>query len=288
MAAVRIVAMLQVYNERRFIAGCIEHLHEQGVGVYVIDNESSDETLTIAERYEGRGVVGIETLPRDGTFALNPQCERQEQLAQTLDTDWLLHHDADEIRVSPKRGQTLAQAIEEVDEAGFNAINFMEFTFLPVRESPNHDHPEFQRTMRWYYPFLPWFPARLNAWKRQDGPVDLVTMGGHQVKFEGLEMAPESLYMRHYLYLSVEHAREKFLQRRYSSKEVEEGFHGWRAKVQEQHIQLPSESEMPGRYEADHLLDPSSPLKHHLMEPPKKKPAGLRARGRRVLRSLRS
>ncbi|HEY1834192.1 MAG TPA: glycosyltransferase family 2 protein [Solirubrobacteraceae bacterium] len=286
----RIVAMLQVYNERRFIAGCIEHLHEQGVGVYVIDNESSDDTLQIAERYEGRGVVGIETLPRDGTFALNPQCERQEQLARTLDADWLMHHDADEIRVSPTRGQTLAEAIAEVDEAGFNAVNFFEFTFLPVRESPDHDHPDFQRTMHWYYPFLPWFPARLNAWKRQDGPIDLTTMGGHQVKFEGLAMAPESLYMRHYLYLSAEHAREKFLQRRYSAKEVDEGFHGWRAKVQEQHIELPSESEVPGRYEYgdDHLLDPSNPFKHHLMEPAKEKPTGLRARGRRALRSLRS
>ncbi|HTU79386.1 MAG TPA: glycosyltransferase family 2 protein, partial [Solirubrobacteraceae bacterium] len=127
----RIIAMIQVYNERRFIAGCIEHLHSQGVDVYVIDNESTDDTLAIAESYMGRGVVGIETLAREqDSFALHAQCVRQEQLAQTLDADWFIHHDADEIRVSPKRGQSLADAIAEYDAAGFNAINFLEFTFI--------------------------------------------------------------------------------------------------------------------------------------------------------------
>ncbi len=74
--------MLQVYNERRFLPGCIEHLREQGIEVYVIDNESTDDTLEIAQRYLGRGVIGIESLPRAGCFALRVQCKRQEELAQ--------------------------------------------------------------------------------------------------------------------------------------------------------------------------------------------------------------
>src|SRR5437660_1135782 len=161
----RIVAMIQVYNNRRVIAACIEHLRGQGVDVYLIDNESTDETVAIAERYLDRGVIDIETLPRRGRFNLKEQCARQEELAETLDADWLIHQDADEMRVSPKRGQTLAEAIAEVDAAGFNAINFLEFTFVPTRESPNHDHPEFHKTMLWYYPYVRVFPHRLNAWK---------------------------------------------------------------------------------------------------------------------------
>lgn len=258
--------MLQVYNERRVIAACIEHLHEQGVDVYVIDNESTDDTRAIAESYSGRGVIGIETLPREDSFALRAQCVRQEELAQSLDADWLIHQDADEFRVSTKRGQSLADAIAELDAAGFNAVNFLEFTFLPTREAPDHDHRDFQRTMLWYYPFLPWFPHRLNAWKRQESAVDLISMAGHQVRFPDLKMAPQSLYMRHYLYLSVEHAREKFVQRLYSAEEVEGGFHGWRAEVRPEHLQLPSESEFPGRYEGDHLLDPTKPFKRHLLQ----------------------
>ncbi len=256
--------MVQVYNEQRFIASCIEHLHGQGVEVYVIDNESTDETLVIAEGYMGRGVIGIETLAREDTFALRVQCARQEELAQTLDADWLIHHDADEIRVSPKQGQSLADAIAEYDAAGFNAINFLEFTFLPTRESPDHDHPDFQKTMRWYYPFLPRFPHRLNAWKRQDAPVELL-VGGHVVSFPGLRMPPSSLYMRHYMYLSEQHAHEKFVGRRYHADEVEKGWHRWRANVRPEHIQLPYERQLR-RYEADHLLDPTNPLKHHLLD----------------------
>jgi glycosyltransferase involved in cell wall biosynthesis len=266
MRAVRIVAMLQVYNEHRFIARCIEHLHQHGVHVYVVDNESTDDTLAIAESYTGRGVIGIETLARGDSFSLLAQCARQEELAQTLDADWLIHHDADEFRVSPKRGQSLADALAEIDAAGFNAVNFLEFAFTPTRESPDHDHPDFQETMLWYYPFLPWSPHRLNAWKRRDGPVDLTTRHGHEVRFPGLKVAPQSLYMRHYLYLSLEHVREKFVERQYARNEVESGFHGWRARVRPEHLELPSEREFPGLYEGDDLLDPSNPFKRHLLQ----------------------
>jgi glycosyltransferase involved in cell wall biosynthesis len=255
--------MIQAYNEQRFIAGCIEHLHAQGVGVYVIDNESSDETRAIAESYLGRGVVGIETLSRADCFELEAQCARQEELALTLDADWLIHHDADEIRVSPKQGQTLAEAIAEADAAGYNAINFLEFTFVPTRESPDHDHPDFQKTMRHYYPLLPVFPHRLNAWKRQDVRVKLGP-AGHRVDFPDLKMAPESLYMRHYQFLSAEHARQKYVARRFSTAEVDSGFHGWRARIKPEQIVLPSEKDLR-TYEGDHLLDPSDPLEHELL-----------------------
>jgi len=263
IARVRIVAMIQTYNEQRFIAGCIEHLYEQGVEVYVIDNESTDDTRAIAERYLGRGVAGIETLARKDCFELEAQCARQEELAQTLDADWFIHHDADEIRVSPKLGQTLAEAISEFDAAGYNAVNFLEFTFVPTRESPDHDHPDFQKTMRHYYPLLPVFPHRLNAWKRQDARVKLGP-AGHRVEFPGLKMAPESLYMRHYQFLSAEHARQKYVARRFSTAETDSGFHGWRARIKPEQIVLPSERDLR-RYEGDHLLDPSNPLKHELL-----------------------
>ncbi len=152
-------------------------------------------------------------------------------MPRTLDADWLIHHDADEIRVSPQRGQTLAEAIAEFDAAGYNAVNFLEFAFVPTLEFPDHDHPGFARTMRWYYPFAPRFPHRCNAFKRQDGPVDLATDAGHVVSFPGLRMAPTSMYMRHYLYISRQHAIEKFVQRRFAEDELEAGWFGWRARA---------------------------------------------------------
>lgn len=263
--AMRIVAMLQTYNEERFISTCIAHLRDQGVQVYLIDNESSDRTVELAERELGNGVIGIETLPRDGHFALRAQCRRQEQLAATLDADWLIHHDADELRAAPVAGQSLAAAIAEADAAGFNAINFLEFTFVPTREQPDHDHPGYARTMRAYYPFLPAFPHRVNAWKRQDGPVQLARSGGHRVSFPGLTLAPRSLHMRHYLYVSREHALEKFVRRRFADDELADGWFGWRSRLTAEMIELPSAGELR-RFEADHLLDPSTPRRRHLLE----------------------
>jgi hypothetical protein len=258
--AVKIVAMLQTYNEQRFIGDSLDHLAEHGISAYLVDNESTDDTVAIAERRLGQNLIGIETMARDGHFALQSQLVRKEQLAQSLDADWLMHIDADEFRVSPDRGRSLADSIAEFDEAGFNAVNFLEFTFVPTREMPDHDHPDYLKTMRSYYPVLPVFPNRLNAWKRQEGPVELVYSGGHTVRFPGLSLAPRSLYSRHYLFLSVGYASRKFGPERYAPDEIARGWHRWRARQTPATIELPSERELR-TYVEDHLLDPSDPYK---------------------------
>jgi hypothetical protein len=282
---VKIVAILQTYNEQRFIGDCLDHLAEQGVSAYLVDNESTDETVSIAESRLGKNLIGIESLPRDGHFALDSQLVRKEELAQSLDADWLIHQDADEFRVTPDRGKSLAQAIGEFDEAGFNAVNFLELTFVPTREEPDHDHPRYRETMRSYYPLLPWFPNRLNAWKRQDGPVNLSAQGGHVVSFPGLSMAPRSLYSRHYVFLSLDYAARKFGPHRYAPDELARGWHHWRASVSPSSIELPSKDDLRW-YVADHLLDPSdpSPKMATLMARSAPPPAG--KRGRRVLRKV--
>jgi glycosyltransferase involved in cell wall biosynthesis len=60
----RVIAIIAAYNEERFIAACLENLFRQGVEVYLIDNCSTDETLPIARRYLGQGLIGIESFPR--------------------------------------------------------------------------------------------------------------------------------------------------------------------------------------------------------------------------------
>jgi glycosyltransferase involved in cell wall biosynthesis len=262
---VRVVAILATFNEARFIAGCIEHLRAQGVDTYVIDNESTDDTVAIAERYLGAGVIGIETLPRTGASDLEPRLARKEELALSLDADWLMHVDADEFHVAARPRRTLAQAFAEAEQAGFNAVNFIEYTFVPTAEQPDHDHPEFAKTMRSYYPFVPSFPHRLNAWKRQDERVDLASLAGHRVQFPGLRMAPRNLIMRHHLFLSVEHAVEKYiLSGGFANDGVERGWHAWRSRLSGDLIQLPSQSELR-RYISDDLLDRSNPRTRHVL-----------------------
>jgi len=261
----RVVALLATYNERRFVGPCLEHLRGQGVETYLIDNCSEDETVSIAERYLGNGVIGIESLPREkGVFELGAQLRRKEELAMQIEADWIIHVDADELRLPPRGGQTLAEAIATADQLGYNAVNFLEFTFIPTREEPDHDHVEFQRTLRTYYPFAPVLPHRLTAWKAA-GPVELMRSGGHVVEFAGLKMYPESFPAKHYLFLSVPHAIEKYVRREYEPVEVKRGGHGWRAGITAEDIRLPSESEVRVAH-ADEDLDPSDPWRAHYLD----------------------
>jgi len=262
----RIIAILATYNEERFIAGCLEHLFRQGVEAYLIDNCSTDQTVAIAGRYLKRGLIAIETFPRAGMYSWRPILERKEQLAATLDADWFMHVDPDEIRLPPRSNRTLAEAFAESEAQGYNAVNFLEFTFIPTQEAPDHDHPDFQKTMRWYYPFLPTFPHQLKAWKRQPGRVELAWSGGHLVRFPGLRMSPESFRMRHYLFLSVPHAIRKYVDTPYDPAAVAAGWHGWRARLKPKMIRLPSQAELC-TYVSDDQLDPSEPrTKHYLDE----------------------
>jgi glycosyl transferase family 2 len=261
----RVIALLAAYNEARFMDACLSNLVEQGVDFYLIDNESTDETVEIAERYRGRGLVGIEPFPRDGVWRWDPILERKDELARELDADWFIHADPDEMRLPPPRsGTTLAEALLEADRLGYNAVNFQEYTFVPTREAPDHDHPRFFETMRWYYPFAPTFPHRLNAWKRRRGRVKLAPNGGHRVAFRGLRMYPESFAMRHYLVLSLAHATEKYLKMKHDPKDVAKGKNVARARLAAHQLVLPSEADLRP-YTGDDSLDATEPLSRHLI-----------------------
>lgn len=260
----RIVAIIAAFNEERFIGGCLEHLFANDVEVYLCDNESTDRTVEIASSYLGRGLRGIETLPRDGTYRWREILARKEQLASELEADWFMHLDADEIPQSPHPGKTLAQEFAEADAAGYDAVEFREFTFVATREESDHDHPDFRRTMHWYYPFAPRPLHLVRAWKRQPR-VDLVSTGGHQASFRYRRISPNALFLRHYLILSRAHMLRKYVLRRYDADEVRKGWHGWRARLTIDKIRLPSQAEL--RFTAaDADLDPSSPRRRHCIE----------------------
>jgi glycosyltransferase involved in cell wall biosynthesis len=280
----RIVAILASYNEARFIRACLDHYLQQGVEVYLIDNESTDDTVEIAQEYTGKNIIGIETISRSGVYQWQKILLRKEEVADELDADWLMHADPDEIRVAPHSDQTLAQAIEQADQQGYNAVNFMEYTFLPVQDSDDHDNDDFQKTMRWYYPFSPRHPHRLNAWKRQPRrwrglkpflrelirhhrlgvpSVDLHSSGGHVVDFPGIKPYPIDFKLKHYIVLSLAHAIKKYVEKEFAPEEVE-NMHGWRATAKACDFSLPS-ARLMRLYTSDDELDPRDPLTEHLL-----------------------
>jgi hypothetical protein len=210
---------------------------------------------------------------------------RKEELASELDAEWFMHADIDEIRIPPLQNNTLAEAIVKVDSEGYNAINFMEYTFLAVQESPNHDHSNFQETMRWYYPYAPRHPHRLNAWKKQprrwsgtknfvrelvqnlrlgSPSVNLAASGGHLVNFPNIHLYPIDFKLKHYMVLSLDHIIRKYVKIKYDPKAVKGGMHGWRATSKENDFHLPSQSQMH-LYTSDDELVPKNPLREHLI-----------------------
>jgi glycosyltransferase involved in cell wall biosynthesis len=262
---VRIAAILATYNESRFVANCVRNLVRQGAAIYLIDNESTDDTVARARDAAGRQLVSVELLPRDGVYRWRRILERKEALAREVDADWVMHVDADEIHLPPRGSRTLADAFAEAEAAGYNAVNFAEFTFIPVAEEPDHDHPRYLETMRWYYAFQPAVPHFVRAWKRHP-EAELARSGGHQVRFPGLVLDPRTFRMRHYLFVSAGHAVEKYVRRKYDTGEVKGGWHGWRSALKDEDIRLPPASELR-LYQGDDALDEREPRsRHHLDE----------------------
>jgi len=241
----RVVALIAAYNEERFLAPVLRHLREQGVEAVLFDNDSTDNSLESVRPFLGEGLLAIERIPRNGRFAWADILRQKAATQDRVEADWFLHMDPDEFRFPPPGHPTLRDWVSEADRQGYNALNFQEFTFLPCREAPDHDHPDFQNSMRWYYPFRANELHRVNAWKRQPEGVNLDEMGGHQVMFSGRNIPPETGIMRHYLFLSPDHAREKYGLRGYDPAETAKGWHGWRGDIQlETRISLPSREEM--------------------------------------------
>ena len=281
----KIIVLITSYNEQRYIRACLEHYLSHGIYVYLLDNESQDDTIKIAMEYLDKNLIAIETVPRHGMKQWRKMLMRKEELADQLDADWFMHADIDEIRLPPSQNETLAEAIERVDREGYNAINFMEYTFLPIAESENHDHPDFQKTMIWYYPFAPRHPHRLNAWKKQPRrwpglkkllreiiknhrfvapSVNLIATGGHLVDFPNLKPYPIDFILKHYMMLSLDHAIQKYVKVTHDPKAAKAGMHGWRATANENDFILPLQTQMR-LYTSDAELDATNPLKKHLI-----------------------
>jgi glycosyltransferase involved in cell wall biosynthesis len=259
----RIVALLAVRNEALYIGRCLEHLYQQGIETCVIDNESTDATLAIAEKFLGRGVFRIEKQEYPGFFDLAGQLNLKQSLAGEIAADWLIHHDADEIREAPAPYRSLRHGIESAENEGYNAVNFDEFVFLPTTDHESFEKMDYVAMMNYYYFFEPWRKRRINAWKNAGRKIDLIASGGHGVNFEGRKIFPVNFVLRHYIALSREHLIRKYASERvYSEAEIKErGWHAQRASFAPDRFRLPGRDRLKRVQKGD--WDKSEPWKRH-------------------------
>jgi len=228
---VSVVAIVAAYNEADIIGQVVGDLIDQGVSVYFIDNRSTDATLATVRCFEGRGVVGIETYPKQPTnenrFDWSGLLSRKEELATELDADWFIHHDADEFRESPWAGVDLRTAIEVVDQLGFNAIDFELLEFQLTNRSLAGGN-DVRSALPYFAEAAPFNKVQIRCWKARGKRVDLRSSGGHEAHFDGRQLFPFRFIVRHYPFRSVEQAKRKVLvdrRPRFDPLEREKGWH---------------------------------------------------------------
>ncbi|MEH3118761.1 MAG: sulfotransferase [Methylorubrum populi] len=239
----RIVAIISARNEQLMLPRTLDHLHRQGIDVCIIDNESTDRTRAIAERFRDRGVFRIETLPYRGYFELTQQLQMKQRLAEEIEADWFIHQDADEILQAPEGFPDLRSAIATADAAGANAINFDEFVFAPCA-GENFEDDDHVAKMRRYYFFEP-VPNRLvRAWKKKALARQLTATGGHQEYGEHLKLFPENFILRHYIALSLGHLKSQYLGRVFCGRELEKGWHHNRVATTLDFARLPEPDQL--------------------------------------------
>jgi len=239
----RVIALMSAYNEADIISPVIEHLVQNGVEVYLLDHGSTDDTAELARQWLGRGVIGVETFPPAGDRRYANAGEkydwtsillRKEELAQTLNADWFIHHDADEIRESPWEGSTLAEAIRFVDRLDFNCIDFRIYEFPPINDAFTQGMDP--RTHFTHCREAQQFDQlQLKAWKAQSGRVSLVQYAGHDAAFEGKRVFPIPFILRHYPVRSQTHGLRKVFQERKPRFSADERTKLWH--IQYDHIE---------------------------------------------------
>ncbi len=258
----RVVAIIAARNEEIYMERVLCHLIEQGVEVYVIDNESTDSTREIVSSFLGKGVIHMESFPYPGYFDWEKILTRKSEIAREIDADWFMHQDPDEIREAPRPFLKLRDAFEYVDGKGFNAVNFDEFTFIPSSPDESFVGKDYVALMKYYYHFAPSPLRRVNAWKKNDTAA-LEKYGGHHIGIENLRLFPQNFILRHYIGLDQNYLIQKYMRRIYSKELVEKkGWHGRRATIRPEEIVLPPRKILK-LYTFDGKWDRSDPWKQH-------------------------
>jgi len=223
-----VTAIMTVFNEADVIESVVEHLISEGVHLHLIDNWSTDDTVGRINRLCEAGHVTVEKFPADGptgTFDWGDLLRRVDEVAAMSDADWLIHHDADEIRRAPWPGVSLREAIFQVDQAGFNAVDHTVIEFWPVESA---HLTRLERDLRYFqFGTRPGHFLQIKAWKRQPSTVSLAASGGHEAKYEGRRVFPYKFLLKHYPIRSQEHGEKKIFKERKTRWNTDERDRGW-------------------------------------------------------------
>lgn len=225
-----VAAVVPVYNESDVLEPTMRHLRSQGIDVHIIDNWSTDGSFELGDRLVKAGICKstmrypARPIPYyDWTNILR----LVENHPATLESDWTIFCDADELREAPWKGCRLVEAISFVDSLGYSAIDFTVMNFLFTSGAQPFSSPAAMR----FFDFgrHPAHLLQIKAWKNKGQQVDLASSGGHDAKFSGRRLYPLKFLNRHYPLRSAEQATRKLFVDRFPRIEKERKEKGWHA-----------------------------------------------------------
>jgi hypothetical protein len=232
------VAIVCVRNEMAHLSRVLDDFIEQGIQVAVIDHGSEDGSRELARDRLGRGVIAVRDLSWRGVYDQTEQLEEKRALIADVTHDWVIHADCDEWPHSPRSGESLLEGLTRQDRAGYDAVNFNEFVFLPCGSQLVTDC---KRELTNYYYFAP-RPLRLmRAWKRSAG-LSNVESGGHVLHGASVALSPETFVLRHYIALSQAHVIEKYVGRTFARHDLDRGWHHNRVGLDASRLHFPEAS----------------------------------------------
>jgi hypothetical protein len=192
-ASFDVLAIVSTYNEADVIGGLLGRLVSQGVRVHVIDNWSDDSTIEIVSAAALGEAVTFERFPADGAVAhyeWERLLGRVEEVAHGSGADWVIHHDADEIRESPWSGVDLAMGLWMVEQWGFNCVDHTVVNFRPIDGSWGSGG-DLATAFAWCeLGSSPGHFTQLKAWKPQVGRATLAARGGARSRLRGTPRLP--------------------------------------------------------------------------------------------------
>jgi hypothetical protein len=195
----KVAAIVHGFNEKDILPEIVRHLNKNGIEIHYFDNWSNDGSWEIISDFQNQGmVIQCQRFPDAPTnqYCWQAQLKKTEEYASKIDADWVMHYDADEIRISPWGETTLKQGILNVDALGYNAIDF---TVIDFRYTFKNDISEYFEDKLTHFEFgrRPGHFSQIKCWKNQ-GKVSLAETGGHEVCFEGRKVFPIKFLTKHY------------------------------------------------------------------------------------------
>lgn len=229
----RILAVVPVFNEHDIIAQTIQHLLDQDIDVYIIDNWSNDGSFELVQKLENTFPtrISLERFPTelaheyDWTGILNRVSEIASENQATY--DWIMLNDADEIRWSPWADINLREAISYIDSCGFNAIDYTVFNFEPVLDGFNENYDPVSFFTHGNFGTLLAYFSQVKTWKNNTH-ANLSVTAGHHVITNEQRIFPLKFLLCHYPLRSNQQARRKIFQERlprFTEYEKNKGWH---------------------------------------------------------------